>query len=155
VEIKKSNSPNLQMRSTINNIKYISRDGSRKKENDTSNNLGKPMNSNFLKSNQNYFSSNNFNMKNVGMKDNPMNRHQRYKSQNVEINTDLNKINPEENNKNNERNIFGRFSPLNSKDFNGINIKNSYNINNSNNNIGNFTSNNFNFGGNNKIIRCM
>ena len=132
------------MRSTINNIKYISRDGSRKKENNLSSNLGKPLNSNnFLKSNQNYFSSNNFNMK--SLKDNPMNRHQRYKSQNIEINTDFNKG---EENKNNERNIFGKFSPLNSKDVYGINIKNNYNIG---NNMGNFTSNNF---GNNKFIKC-
>lgn len=139
------------MRSTINNIKYISRDGSRKKENETSNNFGKPMNSNFLKSNQNYFSNNNFNMKSMGMKENPMNRHQRYKSQNIEINTDFNKINSGEENNKNERNIYGKFSPLNSKDFNGIQIKNSYNIS---NNMGNFTSNNFNFGGNNKFIKC-
>ena len=140
------------MRSKINNIKYISRDGSRKIENNTSNNLGKPMKSNFLKSNQNYFSKNNFNMKSMGLKDNPMNRHQRYNSQNIEINTEFNKIGLEEN-KNNDRNIFGKFSPLNSKDINGINIKNSYNIGN-NMNMGNFTSNNFNFAGSNKFIKC-
>jgi hypothetical protein len=86
-----------------------------------------------------------------------MNRHQRYKSQNIQINTELNKNNFEENNNNNnnDRNIFGKFSPLNSKEFNGINIKSSYNIaNNHNNNIGNFTSNNFNLAGNNRMIRC-
>lgn len=140
------------MHSKINNIKYISRDGSRKKENDTTNNFSKQMNSNFLKSNQNYF-NNNFNIKSMNLKDNnnPMNRHQRYKSQNIEINTDFNKLQgaAAEENKNN---IFGKFSPINTKDFNGINIKSNFNLGNSN--IGNFTSNNFNFGGNNKFIKC-
>lgn len=117
-----------------------------------------------MKSNQNYFpGNNNYNSKTIGINDNSLNRHQRYKSQNIQINTatELNKNNFEENNNNainvnvnnNDRNIFGKFSPLNSKDFNGINIKSSYNIAN-NNNIGNFTSNNFNLAGNNKMIRC-
>lgn len=89
----------------------------------------------------------NFNIKSIGLKDNPMNRHQRYKSQNIEINTELNKINAEES-KNKEKTINKIFSPLNSKDFNNFKIKNNFQMGNSS---GNFTSNNFNFQGNNKF----
>ena len=141
------------MKKKINNIKYISHDASGKKENlnsKTSNNYGQPLNSNFFKSNQNYFSTNKFNLKSMNIKDNPMNRHERLKSQNIEIKTDYNKITAEET-KYNERSFYGKFSPLSSKDSNGIQIKNSYSIS---NNIGNFTSNNFNFGGTNKFLKC-
>lgn len=145
---------NFNIRNNLNNLEGVGLNIN----NNPQGNSGaiKRINSNFLKSNQNYFSMHNMNIKSMGSglenNNNPINKHQRYKSQNIEINTDFHKMNFEEN-KNKEKNIYTKFSPINNKDFNATKTKNNFNFL---NNIGNFTSNNFKLAGNNnnKFFKC-